>query len=200
MMAAKRRNAWTTYQTYIKIRERGSKQIKTEPFAGTKKGRKLRKCNWYCDNQVYLYCVLFWRVVRNEGTTNQILCEVRIVMLSEITWCCVSKQKKCNQVTWNVSMKERYLCTGKGMMFPESTKKMYAKRTPFKKKWFTVDWAHEIDRHKMECQEYKLKYWWAYLWWGMQTLNNKHIYRASKLRSMCEKYFYLPVNVTMMGE
>jgi hypothetical protein len=31
-MAAKRRNAWTTYQTYIKIRERGSKQIKIENY------------------------------------------------------------------------------------------------------------------------------------------------------------------------
>jgi hypothetical protein len=58
MMTAKRRNASTTYQTYIKIGQRGSKQFKTEPFAGTKKGRKLRKYNWYCDNQVYLDCVL----------------------------------------------------------------------------------------------------------------------------------------------
>jgi hypothetical protein len=33
-----------------------------------------------------------------------------------------------------------------------------------------------------------------------ETLNNKQIYRASKLRSMCENYFYLLVNVTMMGE
>jgi hypothetical protein len=50
-----------------------------------KKGRRLRKCNWYRDNQVYLYCVLFRRVVRTEGPTNQMLCKVRIVMLSEIT-------------------------------------------------------------------------------------------------------------------
>jgi hypothetical protein len=31
-------------------------------------------------------------------------------------------------------MKERYLCRGKDMMFPEKTKKMYAKRTQFMKK------------------------------------------------------------------
>jgi hypothetical protein len=36
--------------------DRGSKQNKSEPFAGTK---KMRKYNWYCDNKDYLYCFLF---------------------------------------------------------------------------------------------------------------------------------------------